>query len=102
LELTCAFLLVGMTVWERGCSQGHFENVMSSPIPWDADEPTMRLVLQEQLQTGRVYVNRFGPNQQLGYRWRITFMGQPEGANLPLLVVRVSCVILSVCAHMVL
>ena len=70
--------------------QGHIEDIMSAEIPYDCDEPCMRLVLQEQLQTGRVFVNRFGPNQQLGYRWLVTFMGQPEGADLPLFVVSVA------------
>lgn len=72
----------------NSCLQGTLVDIMSDPIPYDCDEPCMRLVLQEQLSTGRVFVNRFGPNQQLGYRWLITFMEQPQGADLPLIVVR--------------
>jgi hypothetical protein len=68
-------------------SQGQWELVYSRPIPFDADEALMRLILQTDLATGRVLVNRFQPNQQQGYRWLITFMGQPEGSSIPLLQV---------------
>ena len=60
----------------------------SRDIPFDADEPLMRRVLEQDLHTGRVKVNRFEPNQNLGYRWLITFMGQEEGVTLPVLQVR--------------
>jgi hypothetical protein len=70
--------------------QGEWELMYSREIPYNADEATMRRVLEQDLRTGRVKVNRFEPNQQLGYRWLITFMGQPEGASLPLLQVRPS------------
>jgi hypothetical protein len=59
----------------------------SRAIPFDVDEPTLRVILQSDLGTGRVRVNRFEPSAQGGYRWLITFMGQPEGASIPLLQV---------------
>jgi hypothetical protein len=64
---------------------GGWEPVMSRPIPYDASEPLLREILEADLGTGRVLVNRFGPTVNRGYRWLITFSGQGEGVTLPLL-----------------
>ncbi len=67
--------------------QGQWQLQYSRPIPHDVDEPTLRTILQTDLGTGRVKVNRFEPSDSGGYRWLVTFMGQPEGASIPLLEV---------------
>ena len=76
---------LGWYRWQM--DNGEFELVMSSDIPHDVEEPELRAVLEEELLTGEVWVERFGPNQEDGYRWFVTFMEAASDRDLPLLTV---------------
>jgi hypothetical protein len=64
-----------------------FQNQPTVPIPFDASEIVLQAALEGLSTIGTVAVSRSTVDNQLGYKWTITYTSQMNAGNVPSLVV---------------